>query len=203
MSRLHSRDGTLLTMALGARLPQDSKDPATSSAPRPRVSPAMAVEPGPASLVHQQRQAQTLPGSQSLCDEQSHAGNSALSFSIFIKVYTIIFYLLLLPQLLWLPGYSCSPLSFCFLLLSDIPVGSPNGPSAWGDACSVSRAGLEGSTPLPHRRHAAAASIGTALLARRGSEPARQRNTALPEERAKTRQGRKAADLHRRGQPCM
>lgn len=41
------------------------------------------------------------------------------------------------------------PLSFCFLLLSDIPVGSPNGPSAWGDACSVSSAGLEGSTLLP------------------------------------------------------
>lgn len=41
------------------------------------------------------------------------------------------------------------PSLFVFFLLSDIPVGSPNGPSAWGDACSVSRAGLEDSIPPP------------------------------------------------------
>jgi len=69
------------------------------------------------------------------------------------------------------------PSLFVFFLLSDIPVGSPNGSSAWRDACSVSRAGLEGRTPLPRRPHATAAGVGTALLARSGSGLARPHNT--------------------------
>lgn len=96
---------------------------------------------------------QPLRGSASISAEQSCPGNSAFSISIFIKTHTTIFCLLLLPQLLWLPGYSCSPFSFCFLLLSDIPVGSPNGRSAWGDACLVSRARLQAVPPPVPRTH--------------------------------------------------
>lgn len=59
--------------------------------------------------------------------------------------------------------------------------------------------GWKTASPLPCRRHATAAGVGIAPSARRGSELARQHNTAQPEERAKTTQRRKAADLYTRG----